>query len=168
MYSNCCCSYSFEPEIIKSGQSSHIMYSNYLLNFHESTTILNTCTKKSGTLLNAPRICSPHGLSCRVGNCRLSHACKCKTLFINSGIRYAYMNIYLKISLLLQSLGERCPANEKSARFRFQLEASHVSSHTKELWYNNTLCLWMIIYIFPHCRSFLSEFKRYVYKVTFP
>ena len=28
VYSNCCCSYSFEPEIIKIGQSSHKMYSN--------------------------------------------------------------------------------------------------------------------------------------------
>ena len=28
VYSNCCCSRSFEPEIIKIGQSSHKMYSN--------------------------------------------------------------------------------------------------------------------------------------------
>ena len=28
VYSNCCCSSSFEPEIIKIGQSSHKMYSN--------------------------------------------------------------------------------------------------------------------------------------------
>ena len=28
VYSNCCCSCSFEPEIIKIGQSSHIMYTN--------------------------------------------------------------------------------------------------------------------------------------------
>ena len=30
------------------------MYSNNIVNFQESTTILNTCTKKSGNLLNAP------------------------------------------------------------------------------------------------------------------
>ena len=54
VYSNSCCSYSFEPEIIKIGQSSHKMYSNNILNFQESTTILNACTKKSGNLLNAP------------------------------------------------------------------------------------------------------------------
>ena len=47
MYSNCCCSCSFEPEIIKIGQSSHKMYSNNILNFQESTTILNACKKKS-------------------------------------------------------------------------------------------------------------------------
>ena len=46
VYSNCCCSCSFEPEIIKIGQSSHKMYCNNILNFHESTTILNACTKK--------------------------------------------------------------------------------------------------------------------------
>ena len=32
------------------------MYSNKILNFQESTTILNACTKKSGNLLTAPRI----------------------------------------------------------------------------------------------------------------
>ena len=32
------------------------MYNNNIRNFQESTTILNACTKKSGNLLNAPRI----------------------------------------------------------------------------------------------------------------
>ena len=32
------------------------MYSNNIVNFQESTTILNACTKKSGNLLNALRI----------------------------------------------------------------------------------------------------------------
>ena len=32
------------------------MYSNNILNFQESTIILNTCTKKSVNLLKAPRI----------------------------------------------------------------------------------------------------------------
>ena len=56
VYSNCCCSCSFEAEIIKICQSSHKMYSNNIVNFQESTTILNACIKKSGNLLNAPRI----------------------------------------------------------------------------------------------------------------
>ena len=47
VYSNCCCSCSFEPEIIKIGQSSHKIYSNNIVNFQESMTILNACTKKS-------------------------------------------------------------------------------------------------------------------------
>ena len=55
VYSNYCCSCSFEPEIIKIGQSSHKMYSNNIVNFQESTTILDACTKKSVNLLNVPR-----------------------------------------------------------------------------------------------------------------
>ena len=54
VYSNCCCSCSFEPEIIKIDQSSHKMYSNNIVNFQESTTILKAFSKKSGNLLNAP------------------------------------------------------------------------------------------------------------------
>ena len=46
VYSNWCCSCSFEAEIIKIGQSSHKMYSNKILNFQESTTILKACSKK--------------------------------------------------------------------------------------------------------------------------
>ena len=46
VYSNCCCCCLFEPEIIKIGQSSHKMYSNNILNFQESTTILKAWTKK--------------------------------------------------------------------------------------------------------------------------
>ena len=37
---------SFEPEIIKIGQSPRKMYSNNILNYQESTTIVNACTKK--------------------------------------------------------------------------------------------------------------------------
>ena len=32
------------------------MYSNNIVNFQESTTILNVYTKKSGNLLNTPRL----------------------------------------------------------------------------------------------------------------
>ena len=45
VYSNCCCRCSFKPEIIKIGQPSHKLYSNKILNFQESTTILNPHTK---------------------------------------------------------------------------------------------------------------------------
>ena len=58
VYSNSCCSCSFEPEIIKIGPLSHKMYSNNILNFQEPTTISNAYTKKSGNLLKAPRIYS--------------------------------------------------------------------------------------------------------------
>ena len=56
VYSNCCGSCSFESELIKIGQSSHRMYSNNVVNFQVSTTILNAWTKNSANLLNAPRI----------------------------------------------------------------------------------------------------------------
>ena len=59
VYSNCCCSYSFEPEIIKIGQSSHKMYSK---------NILNACIKKSGNLLNAARIYSNSATRCRTSS----------------------------------------------------------------------------------------------------
>ena len=53
VYSNSCCSCSFESDIIKIGQSSHKIYSNNIVNFPEFTTIFDACTKKSGNLLNA-------------------------------------------------------------------------------------------------------------------
>ena len=45
VYSHSCCSCSFEAEIMKIGQSSHKMYSNNILNFQKSMTILNSHTK---------------------------------------------------------------------------------------------------------------------------
>ena len=51
VYSNCCCSCWFEAEIIKIGQSSPKIYSNNILNFQESMTILNACTKKVWKLI---------------------------------------------------------------------------------------------------------------------
>ena len=51
VYSNSCCSCSFESEILEIGQSSHMMYSNSILNFQEPTPILNVCTKKVWKLI---------------------------------------------------------------------------------------------------------------------
>ena len=51
VYSNCCCSCSFEAEIIKIGQSSHKIYCNNILNCQESATILNAYTKKVWKLI---------------------------------------------------------------------------------------------------------------------
>ena len=51
VYSNCCCSCSFEAEIIKIGQSSHKMYRNKILNFQDSSTIRNTHTKNVWKLI---------------------------------------------------------------------------------------------------------------------
>ena len=46
VYSSCFCRCSFEPEIIKIGQSSDKMYNINILNYQESMTILNAHTKK--------------------------------------------------------------------------------------------------------------------------
>ena len=51
VYSNCCCSYSFEAEIIKICQSSHKMYRNNIVNFQKSRPILHTYTKKVWKLI---------------------------------------------------------------------------------------------------------------------
>ena len=39
-------------------------------------------------------------------------------------------------------------SNIKLGRFRSQLQASNMSCYTEELWYNETVCLWMTIYIY--------------------
>ena len=51
-------------------------------------------------------------------------------------------------------------SNVKLGGFRSQLQPSYVSSYTEELWYKETVCLWMIIYIYiyisevgDHCRG---------------
>ena len=62
VYSNCCCRCSFEAEIIKIGQSSHKMYSNNIVNFQESTTILDSCTKKVWKLCTSPQLLPCHRL----------------------------------------------------------------------------------------------------------
>ena len=51
VYSNCCCSCSFDTEIIKISQPFHKMYSNNIVNFQESTTVLNAHTKKVWKLI---------------------------------------------------------------------------------------------------------------------
>ena len=61
VYSYSCCSSSFEAEIIKIGQSSHKMYSNNIVNFQESRTILNACTQKVWKLIEGTRFV--HNLS---------------------------------------------------------------------------------------------------------
>ena len=38
-------------------------------------------------------------------------------------------------------------SSNKLGRFWSQLEASCMSSHNEELWYNEMVCLWMTIYI---------------------
>ena len=39
-------------------------------------------------------------------------------------------------------------SNIKLGGFRSQLQASYMSSHIEELWYKETICLWITIYIY--------------------
>ena len=58
--SNCCCSCSFELEIIKIGQSSHKMYSNNIVNFQEAMIILNACTRQVWKLIECTMYTNTH------------------------------------------------------------------------------------------------------------
>ena len=51
---------------------------------------------------------------------------------------------------MVSQLAERydTKSNVQLGGFRSQLQASYVSSHTEELLYNETVCLWMTIYIY--------------------
>ena len=51
---------------------------------------------------------------------------------------------------VVRSLAERydSKSNVKLGGFRSQLQASYVSCHTEELWYNETVCQWITIYIY--------------------
>ena len=106
VYSNSSCSCSFEPEIKEIGQSSHKMYSNNILNFQESLTILNTRTKKSGNLLKALRIhtytyvyiCLCMYICVYICVCVCMYVCVYKCVCIYVCI-YVCMYVYLYISV---------------------------------------------------------------------
>ena len=53
---------------------------------------------------------------------------------------------------MVRLLAERfdTKSNVKLGGFRAQLQASYVSGHTEELWYNETVCLWMTTYTLSH------------------
>ena len=96
VYSNSCCSCSFEAEILEIGQSFHKMYSNNILNFQESTTILNTCTKKSRNLLKAPR--------------RSYYIYICLCVFIHV---YKYVSSYIYIYICTRMILYQCVSKYK-------------------------------------------------------
>ena len=62
-------------------------------------------------------------------------------------------------------------SNVKLGGFRSQLQASYVSSHTEELWYNKTVCMWRTIYIYiytivgwkVHKMMIISAFDGFFY-----
>ena len=59
-------------------------------------------------------------------------------------------------------------SNVKLGEFQSQLEVSFMSSHTEELWYNETVCLWMTIYIyitFLNYRIWITETHIHIFYV---
>ena len=56
---------------------------------------------------------------------------------------------------MVRLLAERYDTRSKLklGGFRSQLQASYVSSHTEKLWYNETVCLWISIYIYILCKA---------------
>ena len=60
---------------------------------------------------------------------------------------------------MIRLLAERydTESNVKLVGFQYQLEASYVSSHTEELWYNETVCLWMTIYMYIYIYTLVRK-----------
>ena len=87
-----------------------------------------------------------------------------KTLLIRPMVRF---NSRSEVVRLLAKWYDT-KSNVKLGWFRSQLRASYVSIHTEELWYKETVCLWMkmcvciYIYIYTnfieHNRHFLSTY----------
>ena len=79
---------------------------------------------------------------------------KSKALHMNwalwKSMAYFFKYIHVKIFFGVndESSGEWYPTEFTSVGFRSQIQASRVSSHTEELWYNERVCLWMTIYIY--------------------
>ena len=53
---------------------------------------------------------------------------------------------------MVRLLAERSDtkSNVELGGFRSQLQASYMSSQTEKFWYNETVCLWMTIYIYTY------------------
>ena len=102
VYSNFCCSCSLEPEIIKIGQSSHKMYSNNILNFQESTTILNAHTNK----FCKPIVCTLYLLLMYIRLFMSSCLCcsSCVRLCVSSSIFFLFgPSVWLLLLSILRS-----------------------------------------------------------------
>ena len=61
-----------------------------------------------------------------------------------------YIIPYNSLAIMVHLLAEQSDtkSNVKLGEFQSRLQLSNVSSHTEELWYNETVCLWMTIYIY--------------------
>ena len=67
------------------------------------------------------------------------------------GIKYYFLSLWYDSiwdwTQTSQAIAEHYnKSNVKLGGVRSQLQASYVSSHIEELWYNEIVCLWMTIY----------------------
>ena len=100
VYSSCCCSCSFEAEIIKIGQSSHKMYSNNILNCQVSMTILNACTKKVWKLIEGTtNILKSDITFVPTWYCGMYELCQCKCVILYIDYSWICMNNCIFIQL---------------------------------------------------------------------
>ena len=59
-------------------------------------------------------------------------------------------------------------SNVKLGGFWSQLQTSYLSSHTDELWYNETVCLWMTIciYIYIYMQRKIRKYYMISYSIV--
>ena len=83
------------------------MYSRKILNFQESTTTLNACTKKSGNLLNAPCLY----VYIYIYRCQCVCVCVCAWIYIYI---YIYRSKILSITQKVEDNWRFCGSNTLS------------------------------------------------------
>ena len=118
VYSNSCCSCSFEPEIIKIGQSFNTMDRNKIINSQESTTIWNASIKKGLEAYWRQEYMHSCECTCVYSNMCMSifaciylyvyvHAhicvriCMCANIFIYLHVHILYAYIYIHIYIYM-------------------------------------------------------------------
>ena len=122
VYSNSYCSCSLEPEIIKIGQSSHKMYSNNILNFQESTTILNDYKKRLETYWR-------HSVCCNLGD---KKSVICQEVTVNI-YKYIYIVIQRLTVLLYHNSSMWLDKRDVSNGYQNQADLTSVGYLTQEL-----------------------------------
>ena len=88
-----------------------------------------------------------------------AHTKKVWKLIVCTSYIYIYIYIYI-IYKYIYSVGLM------SAWFRSQLQVSSMSSHTDELWYNETVCPWMTIYIYSPIGGWALSRKNYRWPIA--
>ena len=81
---------------------------------------------------------------------------------MNTTVAFCYIIPYNSLANVVRLLAKRSDAksNVKLGRFWSRFQASYMSSHTEELRYNETVRLWMTIYIYIYITSMGHEKKK--------